>query len=118
MVLIILFLILFSFSYSEEYGYQTYKQHCASCHIEKTDETTDNLSLKAPPINVIARQIKYYYRTREKFTEYLIDYLKEPSPEKSICKPCIYRWGIMPTVKDISVEEIQSVALWMFKNFK
>ena len=118
MVLIILFLILFSFSSAEEYGYQVYKQYCASCHIEKTKETTDNLSLKAPPVNVLVRQIKYYYRTRDKFTEYLIDYLRKPSSEKSICKPCIFRWGIMPPVKDITDEEIQSVGLWMFKNFR
>ncbi|WP_456465027.1 c-type cytochrome [Persephonella sp.] len=117
-MLIILFLIVFSFSFAEEYGYQVFKQYCSSCHIEKTDETTNNLSLKAPPIDVLARQIKYFYRTREGFAEYLENFIKEPSLDKSICKPCIDRWGIMPPVKDISDEEIQSISLWMFKNFR
>lgn len=118
MRLMVLFLMFFSFSYAEEYGYQVYKQYCFSCHLEKKEETTDNLSLKAPPIDVLTRQIKYFYRTKDKFAEYIADFIKEPSPEKSICRPCIDRWGIMPSIKDISPEEIQSVALWMFKNFR
>jgi len=118
MVLIIFFLMFFSFSYAEEYGYQAYKQYCSSCHIEKTDEYTDNFSLKAPPMDVLTRQVKYYYRTKDKFTDYLIDFIKEPTPEKSVCKPCIDRWGIMSPLKNISPEEIQSIALWMFKNYK
>ncbi len=117
MVLIVLFLFIFSFSYAEEYGYQVYKQYCSSCHIEKIDKTTDNLSLKAPPMDALTRQIKYFYRKKDSFTDYLEDFLKEPSPEKSVCKPCIDRWGIMPPIKNISPEEIHSIALWMFKNF-
>ncbi|WP_457643368.1 hypothetical protein [Persephonella sp.] len=92
-------------------------EYCSKCHATKTTELTDNSSLKAPPIDVVVRQAKYYYRDLEKFNEYLVDYLHQPSEEKSVCIPCIKRWGIMPQM-DIPDEEIQSIGRWLFKNFR
>ncbi|MBK3331620.1 hypothetical protein GWK41_00905 [Persephonella atlantica] len=115
--IMIIFLLLTFNIYGEDSGYQIYKNSCAQCHIEKTTEFVDNLSLKAPPIDAITRQIKYHYRKKEEFIQYLVDFLSQPDAEKSVCKPCIKRWGLMPQI-DIPDEEKQSVALWMFKNFK
>ncbi len=103
--------------YGEDLGYQIYKNSCAQCHIEKTTELTDNLSLKAPPMDAITRQIKYNYRKKEEFIQFVAEFLSQPDAEKSVCKPCIKRWGLMPRI-EISDEEKQSVALWMFKNFQ
>ncbi|SNZ02868.1 Cytochrome C oxidase, cbb3-type, subunit III [Persephonella hydrogeniphila] len=116
-VAIVFFLLVFN-AFAQEYGYQIYRQYCASCHAEKLETGSDQSTIKAPPIDALTRQIKYFYRTKDKFTEYLVDYISDPSPEKSVCKPCIERWGVMPPVKDLTEEEKQSVALWMYKNFR
>ncbi|WP_457626031.1 c-type cytochrome [Persephonella sp.] len=113
----ILFFLVYT-AFSQDYGYDVYRQHCAGCHLKRLETGIDQSSLKAPPIDVITRQIKYFYRTKEKFTEYLVDYITDPSSEKSVCKPCIERWGVMPPLKELTDEEKQSVALWMYKNFR
>ena len=115
--LVFIFLLITTAGYPVDLGYKVYKNSCAQCHIEKTTELTDNLALKAPPIDVLTRQIKYHYREKEKFIQYVVDFLSQPAEEKSVCKPCIKRWGLMPLIK-ISEEEKQTVALWMFKSFK
>ncbi len=111
------FFVITTIVYGSDLGGEIYRKNCVQCHVEKTTELTDNLSLKAPPIDALTRQIKYYYRNKEKFVQYVVDFLSQPDTEKSVCKPCIKRWGLMPPV-NIPEEEKQSVALWMFRNFK
>jgi len=117
---VIFFLFMFLQGYGQEFkrlGKELFEQHCNQCHPKKTTKTTDNFSLKAPPIDVIVHQARYYYRNKEDFIEYLTDYLKEPSVEKSICKPCIERWGLMPK-QNLTEEDIQLIGNWLFSTFR
>ena len=97
---------------------EVYLEICKKCHILETTPDTENMSLKAPPFDALVRQIKYYYRDEDKFIEFVIDYLDNPSPEKSICKPCIERWGLMPLLNRLTDEEKKAVARWLFIKYR
>ena len=115
---ILFFLIGFIYQALPVTGEEVYLKSCKKCHILKTTPYTENAGLKAPPFNVLVRQIKYYYRDEEKFTEFVIDYLDNPSIKKSICKPCIQRWGLMPPINSLSDEEKKAVARWLFIKYR
>ncbi|BCD61106.1 MULTISPECIES: thioredoxin family protein [unclassified Nitratiruptor] len=113
-------------------GYEVYKQRCASCHLEHVDVKTlqknflhDNaiLHLKAPSIN----QISYRLKTKvgdphgdKEFQkmeaiEFVKEYVKHPDRQNSICsKTVLKHFETMPAIKDISDEDLEKVAAWIY----
>ncbi|WP_456392652.1 c-type cytochrome [Persephonella sp.] len=116
LVVLLLFTVVYGTEF-EPYGEKLFKEHCMTCHQLETTELTDNSILKAPPLDILVHQIKYYYRDEEKFVEYLSDFLRQPSEDKSICIPCVRRWGLMPP-QQLSDEEIQAIGKWMFNAYR
>ena len=119
--ILFIFLVILSISAKslsqEMTGKEIFLEKCSNCHNIKS-EYTDNRELKAPPIDALTRQLKYYFRRKDEFINFVYKYVIEPSPENSVCLPCVNRWGVMPPQKDLKEEEIKSIALWMFMSFK
>ncbi|WP_297454180.1 hypothetical protein [Persephonella sp.] len=110
-LLIILLVIGYSFAQT---GSQIFEAKCAQCHLLETPP--DNLNLEAPPMDVVMRQASYVYRNEQSFIQYLKDFLQNPSTEKSICLPCVKRWGLMPPV-NITSYEAEELSVWLFRRF-
>jgi len=91
--------------------------YCINCHQLKTTQLSKNSNFTAPPFDVLMRQIRYYYREEEAFINYLLSFLKQPSKDKSVCTPCIKRWGLMPPQR-LSDKEIKAIGKWMFQTYR
>ncbi|WP_051654754.1 hypothetical protein [Persephonella sp. IF05-L8] len=100
-----------SYSFS---GSKVFEKKCAQCHLLEVFD--NNLNLEAPPMNIVMRQVYYVYRNEQNFILYLKDYLQNPSMEKSVCQPCIKRWGLMPPIK-INSYEAEELGIWLFRRF-
>ena len=90
---------------------------CASCH-NKT-KPADMDKVVAPAIMGVMRHIKMTYPKKEDALKFMVDYVLEPSKDKAICMPQkIERFGLMPSQKgNITKEELQTIASWMYDNF-
>ena len=111
--LFLLFSLNMYFAYAQD-GKYLFEAKCAQCHL--LEAPADNLNLEAPPMDVVMRQASYVYRNEQSFIQYLKDYLQNPSTEKSVCLPCIKRWGLMPPV-NISSYEAEELGVWLFRRF-
>ena len=129
--LVIFSLLVISLSFAQNNGYQVYKKYCASCHmdkvsIEKMKEIENkvkegkNIPIKAPPFPEVSARIKYFYPEKQKFVEFVVDYITNPSTEKAKCMPmAIKRFGVMPPIgKKLTEEEKLEVAVWLYENYK
>jgi hypothetical protein len=90
---------------------------CATCHLKT--KPVDKSKVVAPAIMGVMRHLKMDYPDREKAIAFIKDYVMHPSREKAVCMPQkIKRFGLMPSQKgNISQEELEKVAGWMFDNF-
>lgn len=114
-------------------GQAVYYKKCASCHMDylPMDELlhnytkTDNaLGLKGPTINQLSFQLKRQIGDphgdeefhRLEVTEFIRDYIKDPSFEKSVCIAEMRRYfKLMPSMAGaISDEEIDAVSEWIY----
>ncbi len=129
--LIFLTLILFSLTHAQNVdGYTVYKKYCSSCHldkismekmkkIEKMVKAGKNPPLKAPPFPEVSARIKYFYPDKKEFIKFVVDYITNPSPEKSKCLPmALKKLGLMPPIgKSMSEKEKKAVAAWLYENY-
>ncbi|NPA59637.1 MAG: cytochrome c [Epsilonproteobacteria bacterium] len=90
---------------------------CSACHLKQ--KPLDKSKVVAPALMGVMRHLKQTYPDRSKAIEFIKDYVMNPDRSKSICMPQkIKRFGLMPPQKgNISKEELEKVAAWMFDNF-
>jgi mono/diheme cytochrome c family protein len=99
-------------------GEEIFDTKCSACH---TKEMPKNMKdMKAPPMGKISAKIKHDFDdNKTKSIEFIIDYIQNPSQEKSKCMArAIKRFGVMPPIgKAMTKEERQVVAEWVVNNF-
>jgi len=98
-------------------GEKIFDAKCAMCHIKGMP--SDPSALIAPPLNGVMRHVKMSYADQKSATNFIVDYVQNPSKQKAVCMPQkIQRFGLMPSQKGaISVEELKEVAEWMYENY-
>lgn len=111
-------------------GYQVYQNNCQKCHIEmisKTEALKSFKTLKAPPMVEVSKQLKSNIIIGDddedvhRFTvvSFIKEYVKKPSMDYSMCNPgAIDRFGIMPAQTQLSEEERQAVAEWIYDRYE
>ncbi len=131
-------------------GEDVYKTNCTSCHAmqgmmskaeksamrEKMQNATPQekqamkssmmekmkkSDMKAPPMPMVAMRLKKMLdNDRQKFVDFVEDYIQNPSQDKGFCMPMAYkRFGTMPAIgKGMSSEDRTLVATWLYDNFK
>ncbi len=123
--------ILFAFSACNEDkpkqrydGKKLLETKCASCHESSMPPIISDDEL-APPMMAIAFHMRGFMDTAnesERTTmaiEFIIDYVANPSLEKSYCdKDSIKRYGLMPSQKEnVTNGEVKAIAEYMFTHF-
>jgi hypothetical protein len=90
---------------------------CQACHIKS--KPTDMSKMVAPAIMGVMRHVKMEYPNRDKAVEFMVDYIQNPTKEKSICMPQkIEKFGLMPSQKETaSKEELEIISGWLYDNF-
>jgi len=92
-------------------GKELFDKHCSICHIDivGVDESggdTRYITEKAPYIKDIIEKLKAKTQTKEKFVEFIKNYMSNPDRKKSLYgKRAIKKFGIMPPLKSITEDE-------------
>jgi len=96
---------------------ELFKQKCQACHTATKPQ--DRSSLVAPPIMGVMRHVKMSYNTQEEATAFIVDFVLEPTKEKSICKAQkVEKFGLMPSLKgSVTKDELKSIAKWLYSNY-
>ncbi len=98
-------------------GEEIFKAKCATCHTSQNPATLDQKSLIAPNINNALSHVKRNFNTKEKAVNFMVDYILNPNPSKSVC-PSIDRFGPMPSQKGIvTKDEAIKVSNYLYDNF-
>lgn len=112
-------------------GQKVYEKTCSKCHVELLDKKTALKlfqTLKAPPMNEVANQLKTNIIIKDDDDDvhravviaFIKDYIKYPSLSKTMCNPpAIEKFGIMPSQKSVlSDEEINDVSIWLYDRYE
>jgi len=105
-------------------GKKLLEQKCASCHDINMPPIISDDEL-APPMMAVAFHVNNFVKTSDesqrtlKAIEFVIDYVENPSLEKSFCdKDSLKRYGLMPSQKDnLLDDEAKAIATYMFEHF-
>ena len=104
-------------------GETLFKAKCSACHVTKKPE--DMSTLIAPPIMGVMMHVKKGVtgenetEKRENAIAFIVDYVQNPSAEKSLLEPhAIERFKLMPSQKEnVTAEEIEIIANYLYDNF-
>lgn len=112
-------------------GQKVFDNVCSACHVELLDKKTalkTFKTLKAPPMNEVAQQIKTNIIIKDDDDDvhravviaFIKDYIKHPELAKVMCNPpAVDRFGLMPSQKAVlSDEEIDSVSTWLYDRYE
>jgi len=112
-------------------GQKIFDKTCSVCHVELLDKETalkTFKTLKAPPMNEVAIQLKTNIIIKDDDDDvhravviaFIKDYIKYPELAKTMCNPgAVDRFGVMPSQKpDLSEEQISAVATWLYDRYE
>ncbi|MEA2110769.1 MAG: c-type cytochrome [Campylobacterota bacterium] len=112
-------------------GYEVYKKHCMSCHVEmiSVKETKRTFkTLKAPPMVEVSNKIKENIIVKDDdedihrhlVTLFIKDYIENPALDYSMCHAmALERFGVMPSLKGkLNSDEINAVAEWIYDRYE
>ncbi|MCP5424939.1 MAG: cytochrome c [Gammaproteobacteria bacterium] len=90
-------------------GKAVYDQYCMACHNYGPPPT------HAPPMFGISNHYHQAFPERDQAMAHMIDFIKQPSPDKSKMMPMATQmWGMMPPLP-LPDEELQAVAYWTWE---
>jgi len=111
-------------------GYEVYKKHCMSCHIEmitKKKTLKKFNTLLAPPMIEVANRLDQNIIIADDDDDvkrfvtisFIKEYIKNPKLDYSMCHPmAIEKLGIMPAQKQLSDAESTAVAEWIVDRYE
>jgi len=110
--------------FSQPTGEKVFNKNCADCHATVLGVTHDGgyentLLTPAPYITDLVKKLKEKTLTKEKFTEFIKEYIENPDKRKSLYgKRAIKEFGLMPSLKGALNEEEKSLLLDYLYNEK
>lgn len=112
-------------------GQAVYERVCSKCHVELLDKKTALKifkTLKAPPMNEVAQQLKTNIIIKDDDDDvhravviaFIKDYIKYPGLMKVMCNPsAVDKFGVMPSQKSVlNDEEINAVSTWLYDRYE
>ena len=110
-------LLIASISLFAQSGEELFKNKCSMCHKVKIPNSMENLI--APPAFAITMHVKKEHPNLKEFTNFVQDYVINPSKEKALCaKKTVKRFGVMPSQKNsVTKEELSKIAKYLYSNF-
>ena len=116
-------------------GAKVFEENCKSCHLSMLTEDElkqhfKNGTMKAPPMVRIANRLKSAININitndnaediHRFTviSFIKEYIKKPSWNYYMCDaPAINRFEVMPAQTQLTPEESQAVAEWIYDYFE
>ena len=90
-------------------GLTLLKKHCYACHNPNTNSHDDII---APPLAGIKKHYSEAYPKKEDFSKAMIEFVKNPSSEKSLMKGPVKRFGLMPKPA-VTDQEIQQIVTYI-----
>ncbi len=102
-----------------ETGKQLFQQKCAMCHVTKKPTPEQQKHMIAPAAMGVMFHVKQKFKNKEKAIEFIVDYVLNPSKEKSVClSQTMKKFGIMPSQKGaVTKEQLRKIAEYMWDNF-
>ncbi len=105
-------------------GKKLLQQKCSSCHNLAMPPVTSE-DEAAPPMMAVAFHVYDFVKPSDesqrvyKAKEFVIEYVQEPSAEKSFCdKESLQRYGVMPSQKNnVTKGELKAIAEYMFEHY-
>lgn len=105
-------------------GKKLIEQKCASCHNLAMPPVISDDEL-APPMMAVAFHMPNFMKPKDESQripmaiEFVVDYVRNPSLEKSYCDAdSIKRYGLMASQKEnVTKEEVKAIAIYMFKHY-
>lgn len=96
---------------------------CTACHV--TSKPEDMSTLIAPPMMGVMMHVKNGIKgkteadKRKNVINFIVDYVQNPSAEKSLLEPhAIERFNVMPSQKEnVTIEELKQIANYLYDNF-
>lgn len=112
-------------------GKKIFDRVCAACHAELLDKESalkTFKTLKAPPMNEVAIQLKTNILIKDDDADvhravviaFIKDYIKYPDLMKTMCNPsAIDKFGVMPSQKAVlNDEEINAISTWLYDRYE
>jgi len=112
-------------------GQAVFDNVCSKCHVELLDKKTalkTFKTLKAPPMNEVAQQLKTNIIIKDDDDDvhravviaFIKDYIKYPGLAKVMCDAnAVDRFGVMPSQKSLlDDEQINSVSTWLYDRYE
>lgn len=105
-------------------GKKLIEKKCSSCHnLDMPPVTSDDE--KAPPIMAVSFHVHDFVKPAvesqrtAKAIEFVVDYVLNPSAEKSFCdKQSLKTYGVMPSQKGkVSQDELEAIAIYIFEHY-
>ena len=120
---IILTLVFTLISVNAQTKIEIFGTKCAACHHKDMPKkmTKEVMSkLKAPPFSKISMKLKMNFKTQKEFVAFVVDYITNPSIEKSICNArAVKKFGLMPPIgKSMTKKAKEDIANWLYTEFK
>jgi len=101
-----------------------FEKNCASCHaailgIENDGGYNNSYITAAPYIVDLVKELKSKTATKEEFSNFIREYIKNPDKRKTLYgKKAIKKFGLMPSLKGkISEEDITQLVDFLYDNF-
>jgi len=112
-------------------GQKIFDKTCSACHSELLDKETalkTFKTLKAPPMNEVAMQLKSNIIIKDDDDDvhravvvaFIKDYIKYPELAKTMCNPgAVDRFGVMPSQRALlSDQEINDISTWLYDRYE
>lgn len=112
-------------------GQKVFNNICSACHVEILDKKTalkTFKTLKAPPMNEVAMQLKSNIIIKDDDDDvhravviaFIKDYIKYPELAKTMCNPnAVDRFGVMPSQAEIlNDKEINAISIWLYDRYE
>ncbi|WP_075349488.1 c-type cytochrome [Algoriphagus marinus] len=90
-------------------GLTLLKKHCYACHNPNTNSHDDII---APPLAGIKKHYSDAYPEKADFSKAMMEFVKNPTAEKSLMKGPVKRFGLMPKPV-VSEEEIKQIVTYI-----
>ncbi len=100
-------------------GAELLKKKCASCHLLEMPTPEMVPTLEAPAMEAVIFHVKLAIEDEKKRKEFIIDYVMNPHPSKSVCESNkVTQFGVMPSQKEkISKEDLDTVSSYVLDNY-
>ncbi len=105
-------------------GEKLAREKCSRCHnLDMPPKTSDHEA--APPLYTVTVHLKDWMKTptpdaqRQKFIDFVADYVLHPSRDKSYCDPkSLELYGLMPSQKGkVTPEQLRAIAAWIYDHY-